>query len=116
MNKYNFHGPFKTYIQNFLEVKQALGYKYLTEASHLKRFDKFTFENYNSISVLTKEIVMKWCTKKPYEKQENLCARASVIRQFAINLDNHGIDAYVIPRNHFKSGKKYRCESDSGNE
>jgi integrase len=50
---------------------------------------------------------MAWCTKKLYEKQENLCARASVIRQFAIYLDNHGIDAYVIPKYHFKSGGKY---------
>nr|NQU90637.1 hypothetical protein [Bacteroidota bacterium] len=107
MNKYNYHGPFKTYIQNFLEVKQALGYKYLTEASHLKHFDKFTFDNHNSGSVLTKEIVMDWCTKKTYEKQENLCARASAIRQFAIYLDNHGIDAYVITGNYFKSGEKY---------
>ena len=105
MNKYN--GPFKTHIQNFVEVKQALGYKYLAEASCLKRFDRFTVENYKSASALTREIVMAWCTKKLYEKQENLCARASVIRQFAIFLDNHGIEAYVIPKNHFKSGEKY---------
>lgn len=105
MNKYN--GPFKTHIQNFVEVKQALGYKYLTEAACLKRFDRFTVENYKSASALTRAIVMAWCTKKLYEKQENLCARASVIRQFAAFLDNHGIEAYVIPKNHFKSGEKY---------
>jgi len=105
MNKYN--GPFKTHIQNFVEVKQALGYKYLVEASCLKRFDRFTVENYKSASALTRAIVMAWCTKKLYEKQANLCARASVIRQFAIFLDNHGIEAYVIPKNHFKSGEKY---------
>ena len=107
MNNPSYHGPFKTHIQNFVEVKQALGYKYLTEALCLKRFDRFTVENYKSASALTKEIVMAWCTKKLYEKQENLCARASVIRQFAISLDNHGIDAYVIPKYHFKSGEKY---------
>ena len=107
MNNFNYHGPFKTYIQSFLEVKQALGYKYLAEASCLKRFDRFTVENYKSAITLTREIVLAWCTKKLYEKQENLCARASVIRQFAIYLDNHGIEAYVIPKNHFKSGEKY---------
>lgn len=107
MNNFNYHGPFKTYIQSFLEVKQALGYKYLAEASCLKRFDRFTVENYKSASALTREIVMAWCTKKPYEKQQNLCARASVIRQFAIYLDNHEIEAYVIPKYHFKSGEKY---------
>lgn len=107
MNNSDYHGPFKTYIQNFVEVKQALGYKYLTEALCLKRFDRFTVENYNSASTLTREIVMAWCTKKPHEKQENLRARASVIRLFATYLDNHGIDAYVIPKYHFKSGGKY---------
>jgi integrase len=107
MNNPNYHGPFRTYIQNFVEVKQALGYKYLTEALRLKLFDKFTVEKYNSASALTKEIVMAWCTKKPHETQRNLCTRATVIRQFAIYLDNHGIDAYVIPKNHFRSGKKY---------
>ena len=106
MNNVNYHGPFKTYIQSFLEVKQALGYKYLAEASCLKRFDRFTVD-YKSANALTREIVMAWCTKKLYEKQGNLCARASVIRQFAIFLDNHGIEAYVIPKNYFKSGEKY---------
>jgi len=107
MNNFNYHGPFETYIQDFLEVKQALGYKYLAEASCLKRFDRFTVENYHSVRALDREIVMAWCTKKLFEKQENLCARASVIRQFAIYLDNHGIDAYVIPKKYFKSGEKY---------
>ncbi len=107
MNNPNYYGPFKMHIQNFVEVKKALGYKYLAEALCLKRFDKFLIEKYNSASALTKEIVMAWCSKKPHEKQENLCSRASVIRQFAIYLDNLGINAYVIPKNHFKSGEKY---------
>ncbi|MBN2853228.1 MAG: tyrosine-type recombinase/integrase [Clostridia bacterium] len=107
MNNPNYYGPFKVYIQNYVEVKQALGYKYLTVALCLKRFDKFTVENHNSASDLTKEIVMAWCSKKPHEKQENLRGRASVIRQFAIYLENLGIEAYVIPKNHFKSGEKY---------
>lgn len=107
MNNPSYNGPFKMLIQDFVEVKQALGYKYLTEALRLKQFDKFTVEKYNSASTLTKEIVMAWCTKKPHETQKNLCIRATAIRQFAIYLDNHEIDAYVIPKNHFKSGGKY---------
>lgn len=107
MNKYLYYGPFKLYIQGFIELKQALGYKYLSEAAHLKRFDTFTIQKYNSSKQLTKEIVMDWCTKKSYEKQENLCARASIIRQFALYLDNIGMDTYIIPKNYFKSGEPY---------
>ena len=72
MNKPTYHGPFKTCIQNFIEIKQALGYKYITEAGHLKRFDRFTVEKYNSANTLTKEIVMQWCTKKSYEKHASV--------------------------------------------
>lgn len=107
MNKCHYFGPFKLYIQEFIELKQSLGYKYLSEAKHLKRFDTFTIENYSSSKHLTKDIVMDWCTKKSYEKQENLCSRASIIRQFGKYLDNIGVDTYILPKNYFKSGEPY---------
>ncbi|MBE3102841.1 MAG: tyrosine-type recombinase/integrase [Bacilli bacterium] len=107
MNKLNYYGPFKTHIQDFIELKKAVGYKYLTEAGHLKRFDTFTAENYYSVDALSKEIVLDWCSKKSYEKQGNLCSRTSVIRQFSIYLDNIGVTAYIIPKNYFKSGETY---------
>lgn len=107
MNKHVYCGPFKNHLQDFIELKQAIGYKYLSEAGHIKRFDTFTLEKYSTADSLSKEIVMDWCTKKSYEKQENLRARASIIRQFAIYLDNIEISAYVIPKNYFESGEQY---------
>ena len=50
---------------------------------------------------------MNWCTKKSHEKQENLCSRASTIRQFAIYMDNLGVKAYIIPKYYFKSADRY---------
>lgn len=116
MLKYNYCGPFKTYIQDFIELKQAVGYKYFAEAQHLRRFDTFTLNNYSSANTLNKEIVMEWCTKKPYEKQENLCARASIMRQFAIHINNFGVNAYIIPKSHFKSGERYVPHIYTNNE
>lgn len=107
MNKYDYQGPFKSHIVDFIELKHAVGYKYLSEASHLKRFDTFTLQKYADADSLSKEIIMDWCTKKSYEKQENLCSRASILRQFAIYLDDNGISAYIIPKNYFKSGEQY---------
>lgn len=107
MNKYTYCGPFKTLIQDFIELKQAIGYQYFAEAEHLKRFDTFTLQQYRCASTLTKEIVMHWCTKTSYEQQANLCARASVIRQLAIHINNLNHKAYVIPKNYFKHGRKY---------
>ena len=107
MNKYTYYGPFKTFIKDFIELKQAMGYKYVAESAHLKRFDTFIIEKYPLATTLSKEIILDWCTKKSYEKQENLCSRASMIRQFAIYIDSLGVYAYVIPKNHFKSGERY---------
>jgi len=107
MNKHTYYGPFKTLLQDFIELKQAIGYKYFAEAEHLKRFDTFTHQQHRCASILTKEIVMQWCTKTSYEQQANLCARASVIRQFAMHINNLNHNAYVIPKNYFKHGRKY---------
>jgi integrase/recombinase XerD len=107
MNKIIYNGPFKKHIQNHIKLKKAIGYKYDTEAIHLKRFDKFTSENYPDATTLTKEIVLDWCSKKSYEAQANQCSRASMIRQFAKYLDSIGIKAYIIPKKYYPSEKKY---------
>ena len=103
----NDYGPFKKNIQDFITLKQSLGYDYFTEAQHLKRFDAFTADIYSSATSLTKDIVMAWCTKKAHEKQQTLCSRASIIRQFGIYMNTLDERAYVIPKNYFKSGQQY---------
>ena len=107
MNNIIYKGPFKEHIQNHIKLKKAVGYKYDTEAIHLKRFDKFILEKYPDATKLTKEIVLDWCSKKPYEAQANQCSRASIIRQFAQYLDSVGIKAYIIPKNYYPAEKRY---------
>jgi len=107
MGEIIYEGPFKDHIKNHVELKQAVGYKYHTEASHLKRFDRFTFEKYSYATVLTKEIVLDWCSKKTYEAQANQCSRVSVIRQFGKHLDSIGIEAYIIPKGYYPTEEQY---------
>lgn len=38
MSNIIYTGPFKQYIKDYIKLKQAVGYKYDTEAAHLKRF------------------------------------------------------------------------------
>ena len=102
-----YNGPFGKYIESHVKLKQSVGYKYITEAMNLKRFDEFTVKKYNSAITLTKEIVLDWCSKKPYEAQANQCSRASIIRQFSRYLDNIGVEAYIIPRNCFSKPRQY---------
>lgn len=107
MSNIIYAGPFKDYIQKHVELKKAMGYKYDTEAEHLKRFDRYTSKKYPEANILTKEIVLDWCCKRSYEAQANQCSRASIIRQFGKYLDSIGIKAYIIPKNYYTKGEKY---------
>ena len=107
MNDIIYNGPFGEHIKNHVELKQSVGYKYIAEAKHLKRFDTFTLGKYSSVTTLTKEIVLDWCNKKPYEAQANQCIRASIIRQFSKYLDSIGVEAYIMPKNYYPQEIQY---------
>jgi integrase/recombinase XerD len=107
MSDINYEGPFKDHMQNYVALKQAIGYKYDTEIDHFKRFDRFTLEKYPEATALTKEIVIDWCNKKTYETQANQCSRASVIRQFGKYLDSIGFTAYIIPKGYYPTEEQY---------
>ncbi len=107
MNEIIYEGPFKNHIKDHVELKRAVGYKYNTEAAHLKRFDRFTLAKYPDATVLTKKIVLDWCSKKTYEAQANQCSRASIIRQFGKYLDSIGVEAYIIPKGYYPTEEQY---------
>jgi integrase len=107
MRNYLFYGPFAEHIKNHVLLKQAVGYKYESEAKHLLRFSVFTAEKYPEASILSKEIVLAWCSKRNYEAQANQCARSSIMRQFAIYMEGIGIGAYILPKGYFSSAQKY---------
>ena len=107
MNKFEYVGPFKNHIKNHVQLKQAVGYKYATEALHLKRFDRFTQEKYQTATYLTKEVVLEWCGKQPHETQANQCARATIIRQFSTYLEAIGLKTYILPKGYYRKGPQY---------
>jgi integrase/recombinase XerD len=107
MSEIIYEGPFKGHIRDHVELKRAVGYKYDTDVGHLKRFDRFTLEKHPQTTVLTKEIVLDWCSKKTYEAQANQCTRASNIRQFAKYLDSIGVQAYILPKGYYPTEEQY---------
>lgn len=102
-----YKGPFKDQIQNYVELKRAIGYKFDTEARGLKCFDRFTLEKHPRATFLTKEIVLDWCKKKDYEARANQLARTSVIRQFGKYLNSIGLNAYIIPKGYYPKETQY---------
>jgi integrase len=107
MSSYQFKGPFAEHIKNHVSLKQAIGYKYAAEAKHLLRFSSFTAEKYPEAQVLTKEIVLDWCSKKNYEAQANQCERSSILRQLAMYMEDIGIGAYVAPKGYYPRVVQY---------
>lgn len=107
MSDYIFKGPFAAHIEDHIKLKQAIGYKYSSEANHLLRFSTFTAEKYPNETELSKEIVLDWCSRKTYESQANQCSRASIIRQLSIYMDSIGMSTYIIPKGYFSKEEKY---------
>ncbi len=102
-----FIGPFRKEMMDFITLKRAIGYKYLTEAGILKRFDSFLLDNYPSFDSLTKESVTKWCGKTNHETAANQSSRSSVIRQFCKYMNTIGRNAWIMPENYYPAGVKY---------
>jgi hypothetical protein len=107
MRNYLFSGPFAEHIKNHVHLKQAVGYKYEVEAKHLLRFSAFTAEKYPEATLLSKEIVLQWCSKRNYEAQANQCARSSILRQLAMYMEGIGIGAYVLPKGYYLTAQQY---------
>lgn len=107
MNDPIFTGPFRKEMQDFVSLKRAIGYKYNTEPGILKRFDAYLTSNYTDLTVLTKEAVIRWCSKTMHETAANQCSRSSVIRQFAKYLDSIGLDTWILPDNYYPTGQRY---------
>jgi integrase len=102
-----YEGPFGKYIQDFVELKQAIGYKYDTEARHLKRFDEFTVRKYPLADRLSKKIVLDWGKRRSYEAHATQCSRASIMRQFGKYMDPLRFDAYIIPKGYYPTDERY---------
>ncbi len=106
---FNVIGGFLTISTNAVLQNNKIHYacRYVTESRHLKRFDQFTLEKYPDATCLSREIVLDWCSKQPHEAQENQCARASILRQFAKYLDTMGINAYILPKGYYPKASQY---------
>jgi integrase len=92
----NFIGPFAELLQDFIVFKRSLGFKYIKEAEHLKRFSEFSLQFSLKEPVLTKEISDAWCIKHPHENDRyGTEQRISCLRQFALYLVSIGYNAYI---------------------
>ena len=97
----SFAGEFKQLLEDFIQHKRNLGYKYDTERDNFLRFSKYTLNHKVENKCLNKELVLGWTAKRKNESVKTWEHRASNIRQFALYLQNRGYEAYM-PMKHCK--------------
>ena len=93
----SFPTPFTPHIDDLVLHKRAVGYRYLTQAAILKRFDRFCARYHAGEQTLSREIVTHWAQRRPGESIGSLGIRVSAVRQLAIHLHKLGHQTYVIP-------------------
>lgn len=93
--KVNFHSPLANLMAEFLREKQVCGYLYERESYELLRLDRFLCGTGLKAVALPRDIVDEWTAKQAHEKPGTQKLRAIRIRQFALFLRQHGVEAYV---------------------
>lgn len=97
MNK-EFKSSFAHLLQDFLNLKRSLGYKYNGSAYVLHNIDRYIRDNNPGILSISKELALAWCAKRPNEADRTWYGRGVIFREFAVYLIDNGIDAYVPAR------------------
>lgn len=95
MNEKSFHSIYAPYIEQLIDFKRSLGFKYVEEASIFHRFDTFIMEqNIKQVGV-TRELFEKWRDRIPGESDNYKYARCVCLNQLAAYLSDVGIISYV---------------------
>ena len=89
------NGPFRVLINEFVDFKQATGYKYQKEYGILKQFDDYCVQQNVMEPLLTKEISDGWCRRRLYEEPRANDQRVTALRQFSFYLVSMGYEAYI---------------------
>ena len=85
-------------IMQFIQEKQACGYRYNEEIRQLKLFDFYLLAQDLSGIELPRSTVKSWLTKRPHESSRTHKHRASIVRQLAKFMIRQGFLAYVPER------------------
>lgn len=106
----------KDEMQDFLDLKRALGFKYISEQSMLIRIDRYLTDSGLNKREISKEICEGWCRKQSHESLSNQASRISVMRVFARYLNDIGISAYIPTFGYSKRKHRYSAHIYSADE
>lgn len=90
-------GVFAPLAYDFLALKRAQGYKYLSEEKVLCRFCRFAEEFGAQSPVLTRELVLAWTAVREGEAKKSRMHRITCAKQFGNYLQTRGLEACAPP-------------------
>jgi len=93
-NKFN--GIYAAYIEEFIEFKRSLGFKYKTEETIFIYFDRFTVKRSEKEVGITKELALSWSQCNPNESSSYKIHRCICLNQLASFLCKLGISCYML--------------------
>lgn len=82
-------------MEQFIQEKQACGYKYDSPARLLMHFDRYLSDEAPHQQAPTRDVTRKWLAKRPHESAGTQRHRYTVVRQFTMFLRRLGHPAYV---------------------
>lgn len=103
----NFKSIFRNEIYDLIQLKRSIGYKYIGAEKRFRNIDQFLYDKNIQEKIMSRDIVMEWCTKRPYEANSNLKLRVIYMRIICQYLQENNIDAFIYPLNQLPKGKKY---------
>lgn len=94
-----FTGPFKDFCSSYVEYKRSMGYKFSEASFYSLRYMDDFFKKYQlNTLILNKKMVEEYVAKRGNEAPKTQHGRMSLIRQFAMFMNNIGFDFYVHPQ------------------
>jgi len=84
-----FKSQFADKLQAFLRSKRAIGYRYESESHILSRIDKHLCEI--NCTALTEDVINELTTKRIGESDKTHSSRVSILKQFCLFLNRHGV-------------------------
>jgi len=86
---------YSSLLEQYIEFKRNLGYKFESAESTYYLFDQFAIHNGESEIGITKKLAEKWAVKRPNESDSTCYRRVMYLIQFTSFLNDLGYPSYI---------------------
>ena len=97
----NYNSIYGLYIEQFIEMKRALGFKYSTGSVILHQIDRLAEQREETATGIAKEFATIWGKKRPHESDTYRYNRIRTLAQFSSYLLDLGIKSYIPKLPHY---------------